>query len=389
MLNRRILRVKAMQAVYAYKQAKMSNHDLILDTIAEFYSDKLDVIGHNQKKPMMEEKEKAIAYFEEHLIEGVSMPDRLSQEESTPEQVAIDGIHRYQSKCANDVRLYKSEMLGEAEGIFRCYISILDLGVKLVSTIVEENREKSQKSKKEVLIEPLQQKLLGNKTVDALKKSVELEKEVAENKIAWSNEVIRPWYKLLLKDEQFTEVLKNEDATDNEIARKLYLKFILGNDTVASHFEEENINWHENKHILNVMLKKTLKEIAENDFESVRLFELSMNWDDDKHFFEKLYDKTIEGEDDFEEIIAAKSKKWASNRIALLDKVLLCMAIAEAQNFPSIPTKVTINEYIDISKQYSTPKSWQFINGLLDVIFEEQVNKGLIKKSGRGLLDNK
>jgi N utilization substance protein B len=88
-------------------------------------------------------------------------------------------------------------------------------------------------------------------------------------------------------------------------------------------------------------------------------------------------------------LIEQKSEKWRTERIAKVDKVLINMAITEMVNFPSIPVKVTINEYIDISKRYSTPKSWQFLNGMLDAISKQMIDEGKIKKSGRGLLDNK
>jgi N utilization substance protein B len=91
----------------------------------------------------------------------------------------------------------------------------------------------------------------------------------------------------------------------------------------------------------------------------------------------------------YEVLIANKSKNWDLDRISDTDKILLLMAIQEMINFPGIPLKVTINEYIEVSKKYSTPKSKQFINGVLDVIAVDLQKEGVIKKSGRGLIDNK
>ena len=129
-----------------------------------------------------------------------------------------------------------------------------------------------------------------------------------------------------------------------------------------------------------------MEESNRSDFE---LQELSYNWEDDKSFFVKLYENTNQVEPRYEALIAKKTKNWEIDRIAITDKIILDMAIAEMINFQSIPVKVTINEYIEVAKKYSTPKSKLFINGVLDVIAEELKSNGDIKKSGRGLIDNK
>jgi N utilization substance protein B len=151
--------------------------------------------------------------------------------------------------------------------------------------------------------------------------------------------------------------------------------------------EKSDLYWTENKAILRSLVLKTVKAIEEDqDFE---LAELSYNWEEDKQFFETIYDKTLINGEIYDDLIASKTKNWDIERISDTDKILLQMAIQEMINFPGIPVKVTINEYIEVSKKYSTPKSKQFINGVLDVIAVDLQNKGVIKKSGRGLIDNK
>jgi N utilization substance protein B len=120
-----------------------------------------------------------------------------------------------------------------------------------------------------------------------------------------------------------------------------------------------------------------------------QLPEIAMNWDEDKEFFENIFNFTIENDAASKALISQKTKNWDIERLAFTDKVIISMALAEMKNFPSIPVKVSINEYIDISKTYSTPKSKQFVNGLLDVMAKELIENGEIRKSGRGLLDNK
>ena len=116
---------------------------------------------------------------------------------------------------------------------------------------------------------------------------------------------------------------------------------------------------------------------------------LSKNWKDDRTFFKELFELYVAQENYYDELIAEKTRTWAADRIAVIDKILMKMAICEMLNYPNIPVKVSINEYIDISKNYSTPKSGQYINGMLDEISKKLSNEGKIKKSGRGLNDNK
>jgi N utilization substance protein B len=102
-----------------------------------------------------------------------------------------------------------------------------------------------------------------------------------------------------------------------------------------------------------------------------------------------LFKHTLDNDDQYEQLISGKAKNWDIERLAMLDRIILKMAIAEMLHFPSIPVKVTINEYIELSKEYSTPKSKQFVNGILDATVAELTANNLLKKSGRGLIDNK
>ena len=123
--------------------------------------------------------------------------------------------------------------------------------------------------------------------------------------------------------------------------------------------------------------------------ENFTLPEIAINWEEDKEFFQNIFNLSVQSEEKYKELIAQKTKNWDIDRLASTDKIIITMALTEMAHFPSIPIKVSINEYIDISKTYSTPKSKQFVNGLLDVLAKELTESGEIRKSGRGLLDNK
>jgi len=163
-------------------------------------------------------------------------------------------------------------------------------------------------------------------------------------------------------------------------------KVIFGNNVIDDFFDEQDIRWAEDRAIIRSLAEKTLKSFSEGKLD---LQKISLEWDDDQVFIEKLFKATVDLPEEYKELIAKNTKNWEVDRLPLTDRVILEMAIAEMITFQNIPIKVTINEYIELAKEYSTPKSRQFINGILDVISKKMTEAGKIKKSGRGLLDNK
>ena len=133
------------------------------------------------------------------------------------------------------------------------------------------------------------------------------------------------------------------------------------------------------------MVVKTLKT-AELPA-GIQLLELTSNWEEDEDYIRKLFRKTLHNEEEYQGYIAEKTQNWDVDRIALMDTILMKMAICELINFPSIPVKVSINEYIDISKEFSTPKSKIFINGILDKVLVDLKKDNKLVKTGRGLVE--
>ncbi len=203
---------------------------------------------------------------------------------------------------------------------------------------------------------------------------------------------MRDWYKgTLNKDEVFRGYIKKENpdyAEDWLIVDYICRKVVFKNDVFENFFEDIDIDWSQNKPIVRSLVLKTIKSVKDEKDE-MQIADVSYNWDDDSEYVRELFSKTVKEDEYLEGMMKGKLKNWDIDRLALTDKVLLKMALAEMIWFPSIPTKVTINEFIEISKTYSTPKSKKFINGLLDNLSIELSDKGVIRKSGRGLLDNK
>src|SRR5690606_15999614 len=197
---------------------------------------------------------------------------------------------------------------------------------------------------------------------------------------------IREWFRDYIKtSEPYQEYLKITDPTieqDYEVADDLLKKVIFKNEVILNYFSEKDLNWTENKSVVRSLASKVLKNASESEnYEGDQMPEIAINWDEDKEFFQNIFNFTIENDAMTRGLIAQKTKNWDIDRLAFTDKIIISMAIAEMKHFPSIPVKVSINEYIDISKTYSTPKSKQFVNGLLDVLAKELTDSGEIRKS--------
>ena len=159
---------------------------------------------------------------------------------------------------------------------------------------------------------------------------------------------------------------------------------IASNSKVHHHLEVLHINWADDVAVANYFVLKKIKSFKQESILQEKFTPLFKN-KDDEDFSTKLFLKTILNQDDYNSLIVEKVKNWEADRIALIDLILMKMAITEFLFFNQIPVKVSLNEYIDISKEYSTPKSKVFINGILDKLLLDFQKNNRIKKTGRGL----
>ena len=213
-----------------------------------------------------------------------------------------------------------------------------------------------------------------------------------ENKWGKETEEIRVWYKILLEEDFYKNYIKIDSPTfedDYNFFSELTCKFLIKNEFVVKFFEENNIFWSEDFLIVRSMLKKTVKSMNSSNFNTFAVASLSEDIKEDLKFASSLFDIVVQDTSEYDVYIKKYAKNWDLERITLMDRSILRMGIGEMLSFSNIPMKVTINECIDIAKNYSSPKSGKFINGLLDVISLNLHKEGKIIKSGKGLIDNK
>ena len=185
-------------------------------------------------------------------------------------------------------------------------------------------------------------------------------------------------------------ILRTENAyadEDQALAQYILRTLIFKHETIRDHLAEIDLSWTENSEVVRGLAIRTLKSVQSPT--GLQLEPLSDDWEEDELFLNTLFEKSLENDAEYEQLLAEQLQNWDVERVAMLDKIILQLAVCELLNFPNIPVKVTINEYIELAKAYSTPKSGKFVNGILDNLSEKLQASGRLRKSGRGLLDNK
>ena len=394
MLNRRILRVKAFQNLYAYEQCKGSNLNLARDFIRESFLPDLNSMEVQDKAALSKEAEESIQIFDEN----VDLGQKLIPNEAgiKVKKIALEALKQVHAANEKDRQFLLKNMVISAERIPQLYLLAIELLQAFAKHVGKEVEKKQKLAGDTPVAFGNELNLANNQVLKRLRESLEYQAALTKNGVNLDElELeIKEWFREYIKPaEPYQHYLSLANPSldqDFEVVDDLLKKVIFKNEVILTFFSEKDLNWTENKSVVRSLAAKVLKNASLPETTLAEpLPEIAMNWEEDKEFFENIFNFTIANDVSSKVLIADKTKNWDIERLAFTDKVIISMALAEMIHFPSIPVKVTINEYIDISKTYSTPKSKQFVNGLLDVLAKELTDKGQIRKSGRGLLDNK
>jgi len=232
-------------------------------------------------------------------------------------------------------------------------------------------------------------KFVNNRAIELLDASVSLNDYLEDHNLSnWNldDEYVKEIWKLTKESELYASYMSssiNNFQEDKEFLVALFKEVIAPNEKLADYFEDNAISWVDDIPFVNTWVVKTLNSLKDN--QPLKLGKLYKD-DDDKKFVQDLFKKVVLNHASYEKEITDKTPNWDTDRIAEMDMLLIKMAITEFLKFPSIPTRVTINEYIEISKDYSTDKSSFFINGVLDKIQKDFEASKRLNKIGRGLM---
>lgn len=291
---------------------------------------------------------------------------------------------------------HNDDILKEEKFLKFSILKMYDLYVLNLILLVEVQKLAAKKmalSKKKILAtkEDLKPntKFVNNRLIQSIAESISLESYLEINKLDnWNLD--KEYVKIILENLKESTLYANylnteEDSfkVDKAFAIDFFKEIIAPNEKLAEYYEDKMISWVDDIPFVNTWVLRTL-----NKCKNTSSFILGTLYKDkdDENFVSELFKKMVLKSKTYDEEIAKKTPNWEADRIADIDMILIKLAVTEFVNFPSIPTKVTINEYIEISKDYSTEKSSYFINGVLDKISKEFTNDKKIVKIGRGLL---
>lgn len=368
-----------MQSLFAYQQCKDANYLLSQDKIEETFTPDLNSMEVQDKKSLAKQKSLAIKAFEKAFKSG----EKAVEHEDLKIQKSVnEAISLYAKAIKKDFDFLLKSLVLESEKIYDRYLAVLTLAVALAEA-AEADKKINHSN------------FLKNAWIKALSQSEELKSESLKHGMPWKKnfDQVRQWLRdVVRQDSEYLNYLDKKNPTIEEqkkLMNHLFRRIILGKTNINDFFEEEVLYWAEDHDIVKGMVEKTIKSYNPEADKKIQLHVLSLNWDDDRDFIERLFSEGAKLDTKYKDLIANNTRNWEVERLPLTDRIILEMAIAELVTFPNIPVKVTMNEYIELAKNYSTPKSRQFINGILDVISKELKATGNVKKSGRGLIDNK
>lgn len=303
---------------------------------------------------------------------------------------ALICLYAYNRRDDGDLAKAENELMFSINKSYELYFYLLLLILELADVALEKinfGLRKKMPSKED--LNP-NRRFVDNRVIAQLRINNALKKYQESKRISWNINPDLPkiLYNQMVKWEPYIKYMKDEKtgySEDKKFIIKLVTEFFPSSEELLNAFEEQSIYWNDDIDYISLMVEKTLKKFKANSGPEVPLMPLFKN-EDDEHFVKHLFRQAILKAKQNIELIDKNTTNWEVERIALMDRLVMQLAITEIVEFEEIPVKVTLNEYIEIAKQYCTSKSSNFVNGILDKIVREMREKGLFRKSGRGLL---
>lgn len=302
----------------------------------------------------------------------------------------MQALYGFFQSDSTDIAKAEKELINTFNQIFDLYLWLLALLRDVhhqAAAVSEEAKNKKLPTRED--LDP-NTRFIDNKFLQALESSKFLTDSLSKRKISWANDndIVRKLFSDIRQTEEYKNYMKERAgalAEDKELISNLMVNLIAEHELLNHHFEEKNVHWADDMFVAIIGVKKTIESF---DGSKLYLQALYKNESEDLDFARQLFEKCILHNTEFERLIGEKTVNWEVERIAQMDVLLMKMALTEILYFENIPIKVSLNEYIDISKEYSTPKSKVFINGILDKIVLDLKSQQKIVKSGRGLQEN-
>ena len=269
-------------------------------------------------------------------------------------------IYSFYQNGGKDIKTAEKELMFSLSKAYDLYNYLLLLLVELTKYENEQIEQQEELNKIAHKEEAVSHRFVNNRFVKQLADNKQLLEYVDSQKRTWLNDV-------------------DDYSTDREFWRKIYKSIIMKDDRLSEVLEDKSLYWNDDREIVDTFVLKTIKRFEEENKENQELLPEYKD-EEDREFAVKLFRATILNDEDHRRLIAQCVKNWEFDRLAFMDVVIMQIAIAEILGFVQIPTVVSINEYVDIAKYYSTPKSAAYVNGILDAVVKRLKREKLIIK---------
>jgi transcription antitermination protein NusB len=372
LLNRRFIRLQAVLHFYAFYVCKQANYDWALDQIRDAFIPDVFADLPISNAQLAQETQQALTLFASSLLPTSASFAAMAPPSSRVSAVASRALASYQNELAKDIRKLEKGLTEAVTTINRACLYIWQLLV-VWAHIAKRQSERPKLSQQHAMASPVC--LSHSPMLQRLQDDGVLAKLVQQGAAGWEEymSLAENWYNQFVKQNSTVQCCLVHPITpvqDQQLLTLLIEDIIFSQEAIQSFFGELDLQWATHKRIVRKLIRRGLTQLIQNSGESPSsvVHDVAAYGEAEQCFYTDLVCKTLKHDEALEILIAEKAKNWTVDRIMLLDKTIIKLALCEMLYFANIPINVSINEYIDLSKIYSMPKSSQFVNGLLDAI---------------------
>lgn len=281
-------------------------------------------------------------------------------------------MYAYYQNSGKSIDTAEKELLFSLSKAYDLYNYMLLLLVSVSRYAYKQVEEKEEINKVGHIDEVVSHRFADNQFTAQLEANKQLQEFVDTKKKSWNNDIdyIKKLYSDIIQSEYYQEYMAMDNVTyadDREVWRKIYKNIIMKDERIDDILEEQSLYWNDDREIIDTFVLKTIKKFDPANGANQELVPEYKDMED-QEFAIRLFRRTIMNDEYYRSLIGKSVKNWEFNRLAYMDVVIMQIAIAELLSFPQIPISVTINEYVEIAKWYSTPKSSGYVNGIIDSI---------------------
>lgn len=294
-------------------------------------------------------------------------------------------MYAYYQNSGKSIDTAEKELLFSLAKAYDLYNYMLLLMVSVSRYAIQDVEHKEQLNKVGHIDEKVSHRFADNRFTAQLEINKQLMDFVETKKKSWNNDLdyVKKLYADIVQSEYYTEYMAMEEVTyadDRELWRKIYKNIIMKDERIDDILEEQSLYWNDDREIVDTFVLKTIKRFAPENGANQELVPEYKDIED-QDFATRLFRRAITNDEYYRSLIGKCVKNWEFNRLAYMDVIIMQIAIAELLSFPQIPVSVTINEYVEIAKWYSTPKSSGYVNGIIDSVAKMLKKENILTKA--------